>query len=160
MIAEAEARGIRAEILEAPLGNAGLPRAERRRGNQRRADVAQIVQQPDRHIKPVARIVEEEIARLVREGVTPEEMTRARNTFLAQMLGSLESVQGKADQLQYYNYFVGTPDYVQEDAARYASARAADVQRVAREYLTQPRVLLTVVPQGKTELMVQTGARN
>jgi len=36
---------------------------------------------------------------------------------------------------------------------------AADVQRVAAQYLTKPKVVLTVVPQGKTDLMVNGGAR-
>ncbi|MBA3891666.1 MAG: insulinase family protein [Gemmatimonadaceae bacterium] len=119
-----------------------------------------VTPRPGQDPSAVARIVEEEISRLATGGVTEEEMTRARNTFLSRMLNSLASVQGKADQLQYYNYFVGTPDYVQEDAARYASARAEDVQRVARQYLSESKVLLTVVPQGKPEMMVQMGAGN
>jgi hypothetical protein len=32
---------------------------------------------------------------------------------------------------------------------------AADVQRVARDYLGKPKVVLTVVPEGKVELMVK-----
>lgn len=105
----------------------------------------------------VARIVDEELRSLMRGGVTAAEMTRARNTFLARMLDDLSSVQGKADQVQYYNYFVGTPDYVRQDAERYASAMAADVQRVGRQYLAAPKVVLTVVPQGKPQMMVKTG---
>jgi hypothetical protein len=56
-------------------------------------------------------------------------------------------VNGKADLLNYYNQFVGTPDYVRQDAARYDAVTAADVQRVARRYLTGHKVVLTVVPQ-------------
>jgi predicted Zn-dependent peptidase len=36
---------------------------------------------------------------------------------------------------------------------------AADVQRVAAKYLTKPKVVLTVVPTGKKELMVSGGAK-
>jgi zinc protease len=52
---------------------------------------------------------------------------------------------------------VGTPDYVQQDAARYDRVTAADVQRVARTYLSRPKVVLTVVPEGKREMMVSAG---
>jgi len=63
---------------------------------------------------------------------------------------------GKADQLNYYNYFVGTPDYFQKDLDRYRRVTPAAVQRAARTYLTGPhRVVLSVVPQGKPELAVK-----
>lgn len=100
------------------------------------------------------RLVNEEIERVQRDGVTQREMERARNSFQARMLDRLSGVLGKADQLNFYNYFVGTPGYVQQDLARYERATQADVQRVAREYLGRPRVTLTVVPQGKRDMMV------
>jgi hypothetical protein len=36
---------------------------------------------------------------------------------------------------------------------------AADVQRVAAQYLEAKKVILTVVPAGKTDLQVQRGTR-
>ncbi len=65
---------------------------------------------------------------------------------------------GKSDRLNYYNYFVGNPDFVRQDAERFAKVSAADVQRVARSYLSAPSVVLTVVPEGETKMMV-TSAR-
>jgi len=43
---------------------------------------------------------------------------------------------------------------VQKDAARYESVTQADVQRVARTYLGQHKLVLTIVPEGKRDLMV------
>ncbi len=103
----------------------------------------------------MARIVDEEVRTLIREGVTDRELARARNTFLAGFLDNLSSVVNKADQLNYYNYYAGTPDFVQKDAARYEGVTIADVQRVAASVLARPRVVLTVVPEGKKELMVR-----
>jgi zinc protease len=68
-------------------------------------------------------------------------------------------VLGKADQLNFYNYFAGTPDYVQQDAARYDRVTAAQVQQAARTYLARPKVVLTVVPEGQTNMMVTGAAR-
>jgi predicted Zn-dependent peptidase len=48
---------------------------------------------------------------------------------------------------------------VQQDFARYERVTAADVQRVAASYLERPKVVLTVVPEGRQQLMVTGGAR-
>ena len=104
-------------------------------------------------------IVAEEIARLAKDGITDRELARAQNTRRAAFLDRMASVLGKADRLAEYNYFAGTPDYSQQDAARYDHVTTADVKRVANLYLTKPKVVLTVVPEGKKELMVTGGAK-
>jgi zinc protease len=103
----------------------------------------------------MAQLVNEEIRRLGGQGISERELARAQNTYRAQFLDRLASVNGKADQLNFYDYFAGTPDYVRQDAARYDAVSAADVQRVSREYLGKPKVVLTVVPEGKVDLMVK-----
>jgi zinc protease len=115
----------------------------------------EVTPRPGQDPSKVMRTVDEEIARLVRDGVEARELARAQNTFRARFLDELASVLGKAMQLSSYNYFAGTPDYVREDAARYDRVTAADVQRVARQYIGAPKVVLTVVPEGKKEMMVR-----
>jgi zinc protease len=107
----------------------------------------------------MSELVAEEVTKLVKEGITARELARALNTRRAAFLDRMASVQGKSDRLAEYNYFAGTPDYSQQDAARYDRVTVADVQRVAAQYLTKAKVVLTVVPQGKKELMVLGGAR-
>ena len=104
-------------------------------------------------------LVNEEIRRVAEQGVMPRELERAKNTTRARFLDQLASVNDKADLLNSYNYLVGTPDYVQQDAERFDRVTAADIQRVARTYLLQPRVTLTIVPQGERAMMVSGGAR-
>ncbi|MGQ0815493.1 MAG: M16 family metallopeptidase [Gemmatimonadota bacterium] len=109
----------------------------------------------------MAQLMDEEIAKIVNNGVSERELQRAKNTISSQFLDRLSGVggfSGKADLLNYYNYFVGTPDYVQQDLARYMNTSAADVQRVARQIFARPKVVLTVVPDGQTALKVG-GAR-
>jgi zinc protease len=103
----------------------------------------------------MAQLVNEELRKLSGQGISDRELARAQNTYRAQFLDRLASVNGKADQLNFYDYFSGTPDYVRQDAARYDAVTAADVQRVARDYLVKPKVVLTVVPEGKPDLMVK-----
>jgi zinc protease len=107
----------------------------------------------------LAKIVDEEIARLLKDGVTDRELQAAKNSFLAGFLDGMASDLGKSDQLNQYAYFLGEPNSVQFDADRYTRATAADLLRVARERLTKPKVVLTVVPQGQTDMMVKGGAK-
>jgi zinc protease len=118
-----------------------------------------VTPKPGQSAALMAQLTHAEIQRVVDSGITPRELARAQNTIRARFLDRLASVLGKADQLNYYNYVAGTPDYVQQDAERYDRVTAADVQRVARTYLGAPRVVLTVVPEGKKEMMVTGGAR-
>jgi zinc protease len=115
----------------------------------------EVTPRPNQDPTSVMKEVDGEIKRLMREGVQPRELARAQNTFRARFLDDLASVLGKASQLSSYNYFAGTPDYVQHDAARYDRVTAGDVLRVVKTYLGAPRVILTVVPEGKTTLMVR-----
>ena len=103
-------------------------------------------------------LVAEEVDKITKDGVTSRELARALNTRRAAFLDRIASVLGKSDRLAEYNYFAGTPDYIQKDAQRYDRVTAADVQRVAARYLTKPKVVLTVVPQGQTQLMVSGGS--
>ncbi len=103
------------------------------------------------------KIVMEEIDVLIRNGVTARELARAKNSIKSSFLNRLASVGGfggKADMLNSYNFAVGTPEYVQQHAAQYEAVTRADVQRVARKYLSRPKIVLTVVPEGKRDLML------
>jgi len=109
----------------------------------------------------MAKLMDQEISKIVDKGVTDRELQRAKNSISASYLDRLSAVggfSGKADLLNYYNYFVGDPDYVQQDVARYMNTTTADIQRVARELFAKPKVVLTVVPEGQTTLKVSGGA--
>ena len=99
------------------------------------------------------KVIDEELQKLADQGPTVREVERAQNSFEAQFLSRMEQVGGKADQLNFYNYFVGTPDYFQQDLDRYRKVTPAAVQGAVRRYLADvPCVLLSVVPLGKREL--------
>jgi zinc protease len=45
-----------------------------------------------------------------------------------------------------------------KDLARYESLTLADIQRVAKRYVAgQPKIVLTVVPEGKKDLALTAG---
>jgi zinc protease len=107
----------------------------------------------------VAKVIDEEFAKVLAEGVTPRELERAKNNRRASFLNGLASIYGKAEELNRYNYFAGNPDFVQQDAARYDAVTQADIARVAKQYLTKGKVVLTVVPEGKRNLALSGGAK-
>ncbi|MEP6507096.1 MAG: pitrilysin family protein [Gemmatimonadales bacterium] len=113
-----------------------------------------VTPKPGQSLAAIDKVINEEINKLMNEPVTEREIARAKNSYRSSFLNRIASVHGKADLLNRYNYLAGTPDYVQRDAARYEGVTRADVQRVARKYLGQHKLVLTVVPEGKRDLML------
>jgi zinc protease len=113
-----------------------------------------VTPKPGQKVSDIDRIVQSEIANVISNGISARELQRAQNLYKASFLNRLASVLGKAEVLNSYNYFVGNPDFVQQDAARYERVTAADVQRVAKTYLGRPKIVLTVVPEGKKDMML------
>jgi zinc protease len=99
--------------------------------------------------------IDAEIAKLKTEPPTQEELERAYNAREASFVYGLQTVGGfggKSDQLNQYAVFLNQPGYFQTDLLRYRSVTPADVMTVANGYLTDKRLVLTVMPRqrGKT----------
>ncbi len=107
-------------------------------------------------LNEIQALVDEEVRQLAESGPTERELQRIKNQIESQFLSSMERVGGfggKANRLNQYSYFAGEPDYFSQDLQRYANVTADDVMRVAQRYLVDAnRVVLSVVPRGKTEL--------
>jgi zinc protease len=113
---------------------------------------------PGVHPRAIDSVVTRVLAEVATNGVTARELERVKNGGRASAIDGLSSVLGKAMQLSYYNYVVGTPDFLAQDLARFEALTPADVQRVAAQYLAgKPRVVLTIVPEGKTDLALTAG---
>jgi zinc protease len=108
---------------------------------------------PATSLDSLEQAVNEEIARLAQTPPTADELSRVVNGIETAFVSNLETVQNKADQLNDYEYFAHDPDFAARDLARYRALTPADIQRVARQYLQgKNRIVLSFVPQGKTEL--------
>ncbi len=114
-----------------------------------------ITPKPGQSLAAIDKVLKEELDKIMNEPVSDRELKRVQNSFRSSFLNRLSSVLGKAGTLAAYNYMAGNPDYVQQDAARYEAVTAADVQRVAKTYLGRPKVVLTVVPEGKLEMSLK-----
>jgi zinc protease len=100
--------------------------------------------------------VTEAIATVAEGGPTADELARAEAQTEAQFVYRLQTVGGfggKSDQLNAYNVFKGNPGFFDADLARYQSVSGAGMSAaVARWLVGQPRVALSVVPQGQRAL--------
>jgi zinc protease len=107
---------------------------------------------PEQPLPELQRIIETELKRIAAEGPTAREVEQARNATEAGFLRRVETVNEKADALNGYYVRLGRPDMFEQHLQRYRAVTAQDIQRVARQYLQAPRVVLSVVPQGRPEL--------
>jgi predicted Zn-dependent peptidase len=116
------------------------------------AGLFQLVAQPrpGRTLEEIERVVLAEIEKIKAQPPTADEMERVYNAREASFIYGLQTVGsfgGKDDQLNHYATFLNDPGYFEKDLARYRAVTAADVQRVARQYLTDKRYVLSVVPR-------------
>jgi len=101
--------------------------------------------------------IDRELARLATEGPTTRELDQAKNARESSFLNRLEFVGAKADQLNEYAYFNGKPDSFQDELDKLRAVTSDDIKRVITTYLRGPRVMLSIVPQGKRELAATRG---
>ncbi|MBC7931342.1 MAG: insulinase family protein, partial [Rubrivivax sp.] len=105
---------------------------------------------PGKTLAEIEQAIDAEVARLKDAPPTSEEMERAYNVREAGFIFGLQTVGGfggKDDQLNNYATFLNDPGYFEKDLARYRAVTGADVQRVAKQYLTDKRYILSVVPR-------------
>jgi zinc protease len=104
-------------------------------------------------LEELEEVVAAELAKLLEEGVTDDELQQARVFWEASFIRNLERVGGfggVADQLNNYNYYLGEPGGFGWDMDRYSSATAEGVLSFARRYLRpEKRGTLHIVPQGQ-----------
>jgi len=100
-------------------------------------------------LESIEAVVRREIAKLAAEPPTREVIERIYNAREAAFVYGLQTVQGKSDRLNSYATFRGVPGWFEPHLARYRAVTPSDVQRVARQYLNERRLVLTVVPAAR-----------
>jgi zinc protease len=90
-----------------------------------------------------------------KNGPTGAELTRARNLIESRMIAGLETLGGGggvADLLNSYNHYLGTPDFLAADIARYENSTIESIRAFAQGQLNgNQRAVVYGVP-GKQDL--------
>ncbi len=118
---------------------------------------------PGRTLAELDHAIMQELSHLAEDGPTADEMERGRVQAESQFIFRLQTVGGfggKSDQLNAYNVFVGDPSYFERDLDRYRRVTAASLREAVVNWLAgAPRVALSIVPRGKTELALDGSVR-
>jgi zinc protease len=90
---------------------------------------------PGGDVAKTERLIDEEIARLAKDGPTAAELAKARNQALAGFWRGLETISGKAQALGTYEVFHGDYRKLFDAASVYESITADDVRNAAATVL-------------------------
>ena len=101
-----------------------------------------ITARPDQNanLDELVKLADAEIARMIAEGPTADEVAKAQNSEEADLNKGLQSAHGKAEFLHSNNFFDGDPLAYKKEMEKLFEVTPADVQRVAKKYLTANRV--------------------
>lgn len=95
----------------------------------------------------VAKRIDAQLAKLRNEPVTEQELIKSRNAILKQLVTRMLTVESKARVIGEATVIVGDTASVNQQYEKYSKLTAADLQRVAKEYLDPNRVLEGRVPR-------------
>ena len=81
------------------------------------------------------KLMDEEIAKIQKDGITPEELEKVRTKFKSDFITGRQTVMAKAEQIHHYIRFHNDLALINTDLDRYMAVTAEDIQRVAQTYL-------------------------
>jgi zinc protease len=105
---------------------------------------------PAQTLARITAVVDEELEKLRQTPPDQREIERTRNSIESSYYSRIETIAGKADQLNAYFTATGNPDYFAEDLGRYQTLAPNDIQAAIKRWLPADRRLeLSVVPDKK-----------
>jgi zinc protease len=90
-----------------------------------------------------------EIEILIRDGIPPDELARAKNSIKSAYIYSLQKLDLIVDHINHYNYYLNEPDSFVFDLERYEKVTAEEIVSSAVKYLRNPHFELNVIPKEK-----------
>ncbi len=93
----------------------------------------------------VEQLLRAQIARIAAEGVTAEELTKAKNLYRSTQIASRQSTMGVAEALQTANMIYGDPEAVNTRFAPFMQVTIEDIRRVARTYLQANNSVMVLI---------------
>jgi len=86
-------------------------------------------------IEQIEEAIDDEITRLSREGITEDELTRAKNRAEVEYAHQIENYDTRADLMAMLSTFFDDPSMIHRWLEPYLKATASDLTEVARRYL-------------------------
>jgi zinc protease len=96
-------------------------------------------------------LIDEEVAAVKKDGVTEEELQKARNQKEEEIASSYGTMLSRAKGLAHYHVFFHDTGLVNTELASYLKVTRDDIKRVANKYLTDPGTNILHYPVPKPE---------
>ncbi len=109
---------------------------------------------PGGDLKRIEKAINEEVARFLREGPTPEELQRVKAAHIARFVRGAERIGGfggKSDILAMNQTYRGDPAFYNVPLQYVREATRSDIQNAAKRWLTEDVYILEVHPYPKYE---------
>jgi zinc protease len=104
---------------------------------------------PGEDLTAVEKALDEELARFLKDGPTPEELQRVKTQYMATFLRGIERIGGfggKSDRLAQSQVFRGSPDAYKISLKRVQEATVEDLKAAANRWLSDGVYILEVHP--------------
>jgi len=104
---------------------------------------------PGQALEQIEKELDEELARFLKDGPTPEELQRVKTEHAAGFIRGIERIGGfggKSDQLARNDVFHGDPAHYKISLKRVQEATAEDLKAAANRWLTDGVYILEVLP--------------
>jgi len=96
----------------------------------------------------VEKAIYEELDRVASEGVTDQELAKAKNIALATFYRQMKTINGRANTLGSYEIFLGDYHKLFSAADEYNKVTREAIQQIARKYFTdRNRTVATLIPE-------------
>ncbi len=107
------------------------------------------ISNPDKSLKKIRELILEEIEKIANDGITDEELQKAKNITETQFIMDKKNVLDKAETIAKYFAYFGNPNLINTELEKYLSVKKEDIKNVAQKYLkTQNYVTLFYHPNG------------
>ncbi len=98
-------------------------------------------------IETCGKLMDEEVEKIKNEGITAEELQKAKTKLKTDFVSSRQTVMGKAEAIHHYIWLHNDLSAINSDLDRYLAVTVQDIQRVAKQYLRNDnRTMVTAAP--------------
>ena len=107
---------------------------------------------PAENVERTIEAILDELTRLIRGGVTAEELYRVKVNLESDLIYSRQTVQGQAAKIGFYEVVAGDAQFEKEYMRRIALLQGEDIRKVLKKYFeNQPLTISVLAPDEKSD---------
>jgi zinc protease len=87
-----------------------------------------------------------ELDNIASEGITQKELFRSKNGIKSSFIYSMQHIESLADQLNFYNFYLGEPNSFNYDLSRYENITEENIKECVSKYFNHRHIELHISP--------------